>query len=269
MQSLGKGIAKVAKTAQLTTREPMPDYCFHGDGIHNEQGCGRVLLHLPGVADMIADRIGRNRVGETPRCSCSLDREQADLRRWLDARLPEGDKRWEQWQPRAGTEKAFAAAQRFARQEGPKILTLLGIHGTGKSFLAGCIARDILGNGGTVAYEYVPRLLENLRNAAGSQDSEGDRVSTIMDRCRGAQLLVLDDLGRENTSDFAVASITSLVQDRMDRGRRLVVTTNLAHDQLAKKHDGAYAPIASRLFAVNSGEAAVAALLASDYRTGA
>lgn len=54
----------------------------------------------------------------------------------------------------------------------------------------------------------------------------------IMEAIRRYPLLVLDDFGTERTTDFALETVYSAVDERYKSGKPLIITTNLTLDEL-------------------------------------
>jgi len=108
-------------------------------------------------------------------------------------------------------------------------LTMMAGTDRGKTHLAIAICRRWLQRGKPARYAYVPLLLEELRR--GFQE-EGDRsYEARFDRFLNVPLLVLDDLGAENRTDWVQEKLDTIIDYRLMHGLALVVTTNLTIDQ--------------------------------------
>ncbi len=190
-------------------------------------------------------------------CRCEERRreeERAERRRWADSNIPHRRednvaRTFDNFVKRRGVDDAYAAAQEMAAGQGPTVLTLCGDYATGKSHLVEAIGREWLHDGGTCRYDFVPDLANALLGivAARRGADSGTHFTTVageMDWRASMGLLLLDDLGQWG-SEWVNAQITALVDERLRTGGRLVVTTNLARDQLAEQMDFR---IASRLF---------------------
>ncbi|MCR5067643.1 MAG: ATP-binding protein [Erysipelotrichaceae bacterium] len=95
--------------------------------------------------------------------------------------------------------------------------------GVGKTYLAACIANHMAKKGKSVAFVNVPKLASDLRNNIKVDDYVSSRVS----RMRKADLLVLDDIGAENMSDWFRDDILFTVLDyRMEHEKLTVFTSN-------------------------------------------
>jgi hypothetical protein len=103
-------------------------------------------------------------------------------------------------------------------------LCLAGPVGTGKTHAAYAIANDWVDRGMVVEAWSVGDLLTALR--PGHEDERADFW------CRAADLLILDDLNATKVSEFSMEQITLLMDWRLSRMRRTIVTTNLTEDQL-------------------------------------
>ena len=86
-------------------------------------------------------------------------------------------------------------------------LWLMGDVGTGKTTLAMIVSMAALDAGRTVAIYSLPRLLNLVRDAI---DSEGGMVA-FLDRLAAVDLLHIDDLGAENTTDWVLEQLYSIV----------------------------------------------------------
>lgn len=106
-----------------------------------------------------------------------------------------------------------------------------GNTGTGKTFAAGCIANELISKGVPVLMTSFPRILSGLTGTYAD-----DRLN-YMDSLRHFDLLVIDDLGAERQSGFALESVYSVIDARAKTGKPLIVTTNLSLAELKNPKD--------------------------------
>ncbi len=102
--------------------------------------------------------------------------------------------------------------------------------GTGKTLLAMLISKAALEAGRSVAIYSVPRLLSEIK-----ETYEADSKRSYMDlfeRLSSVDLLHIDDLGAEKPTEWVLEQLYSIVNERWQDKRSVVVTTNLSIDQL-------------------------------------
>lgn len=120
-------------------------------------------------------------------------------------------------------------------------LLFWGTVGTGKSFLAACIANALLEKG-------IPVLMTNfskILNQMGAMYSE-ERYHYIAS-FNQFPLLIVDDLGIERNTEYALEQIYAVIDERYKAQLPLIVTTNLTISQLRGPEDAAHARIYSRV----------------------
>ncbi len=110
-------------------------------------------------------------------------------------------------------------------------LWLVGDVGTGKTTLAMLVSRAALDAGRTVAIYSLPRLLNVIRRAI---DSEAGMLD-YLDRLTAVDLLHIDDLGAEKTTEWVLEQLYSIVNARYEAQRAIIATTNLMPDELAEQ----------------------------------
>jgi DNA replication protein DnaC len=122
-----------------------------------------------------------------------------------------------------GVQEAYRAAREFAmRPDG--WLVLSGGNGCGKTHLAAAIANHCFDQGWAVCFSIVPDMLDHLRATFAPTSSVAyDHLFSSM---RTADLLVLDDLGAEQTSSWANEKLFLLFNYRYNSRLPMVITTN-------------------------------------------
>ncbi len=122
-----------------------------------------------------------------------------------------------------GLREAFEAAVDFA--ENPEgWLILVGPNGCGKTHLAAAIANQSLDEGAVVLFEAVPDLLDHLRAAFAPTATEV--YDQLFSKMREAELLVLDDLGAQQSSPWANEKLFQLLNYRYNMCMPTVITAN-------------------------------------------
>ena len=125
--------------------------------------------------------------------------------------------------------EAFDAAVNFQPRE--QNLYLCGSCGTGKTHLACMIARAAIEAGRKAEYLQPGKLLRRIRAAKSGADEQDE-----IDRLTSLDVLVLDDLGAEKDTEFAIQVLYEVVDGRvMNEKSGLVVTSNLSLPELAGK----------------------------------
>lgn len=135
-------------------------------------------------------------------------------------------------------------------------LLLQGAFGTGKTHLAAAVGNERLRYGDVVIFITTPDLLDHLRGtyAPGSSIAYDE----LFDRVRNAELLILDDIGTENPSEWAREKLFQILNHRYTHRLPTVITTNIPVEDLDPR-------IASRMMDNNVIRRAI--INAPDYRS--
>jgi DNA replication protein DnaC len=111
---------------------------------------------------------------------------------------------------------------------------LMGDVGTGKTTLAMLVSRLALEAGHTVAIYSLPRLLSRIRRTYDAEAGEQSYLD-FFERLTSVDLLHLDDLGAEKSSDWVLEQLYAIVNERYETRRSIVVTTNLQEPELREQ----------------------------------
>ena len=144
------------------------------------------------------------------------------------------------YQPESAKLRAYAEKFPEMMQSGAGLL-LWGNVGTGKTFLAACVANALLDQGVPVLMTGTAKLLNAV---AGVWPSERN---TFLESLNAYSLLILDDLGMERSSEFSMEQLFSVVDGRYRTGKPLIVTTNLTLQELKNPPNLAHRRIYDRL----------------------
>lgn len=120
-------------------------------------------------------------------------------------------------------------------------LLFWGTVGTGKSYTAACIANELLDQMIPVVMTSFVKILQNIQ---GNPDEE----ERIMAGLNVAKLLIIDDLGAERSTDYALEKVYNIIDSMYLSGKPLILTTNMTLKDMQESEDIRYRRIYDRIF---------------------
>ncbi|MCZ6530923.1 MAG: ATP-binding protein [Chloroflexi bacterium] len=108
-------------------------------------------------------------------------------------------------------------------------LLLQGGFGVGKTHLAASIANEAAARGVPTLFLTVPDLLDELRATFSDKDTT---FQERFDEIRTAPLIVLDDFGTQNATEWAREKLFQILNHRYTNHLSAVITTNLALEEI-------------------------------------
>lgn len=171
-------------------------------------------------------------------CRCRPQIIAARKARSLSAVIPRRyrDAAFERWPVTEIHHTAVQATRRFALDiekhlDAGEGLWFMGPIGTGKTTLAMLVSKAALEAGRSVAIYSLPRLLNEIREVHRADRSHVG----LLDRLTAVDLLHIDDVGAERTTDWVLEELYSIVNARYEDQRSIVITTNLYPPELANQ----------------------------------
>ena len=120
-------------------------------------------------------------------------------------------------------------------------LLFWGNVGTGKTFLAGCIANALLDRKIPVLMTSFPKILNAL---GGLYSAERNEYLASLNRY---SLLVIDDMGIERESQYTLETVYVVIDERYKSCKPFIITTNIQLEKLKNPHDLEHARIYDRI----------------------
>ena len=144
--------------------------------------------------------------------------------------------------PRALMKRVYESAVSYARtfSTASESLLFMGATGLGKTLLSGCIARAVADRGYSVCYVSAGKLFSDFETEKFRLKEDGALTGEYLQ----TDLLIIDDLGTEMTTQFTVSALYQIVNGRLLSGKPTIVSTNLPDTELEARYS---AQIASRL----------------------
>lgn len=103
---------------------------------------------------------------------------------------------------------------------GNKGLLIIGDVGTGKTFMAGCIANELIEKGISV-------YMNNTTNLCNMSMFDEEREETL-NKIKNCSLFILDDFGAERNTEYAQEQLYTIVETRYNSNMPMIVTTNIS-----------------------------------------
>lgn len=144
--------------------------------------------------------------------------------------------------PRKLMQSNFNICRRYAQNFTPQSGDLLfsGATGLGKTFLSACIARQVADRGFSVVYETAIRMFADFE----AEKFGGEEQRGLTHKYLACDLLIIDDIGTEMTTQFTISAMYNIINTRLMDGKATVISTNLVPEAI----EGRYSPqIASRI----------------------
>ena len=110
-------------------------------------------------------------------------------------------------------------------------LYIRGGNGTAKTLMAAAIAKAYAERGKAVRFASSVKLLADFKDTYGTSKSEAE----VFDDLNGCDLLVIDDMGKENPTSWAATMLYAVIDGRYGSKRPVVVTTNYTEGALAAR----------------------------------
>lgn len=189
---------------------------------------------------------------EESRCREDEERQKEAIRRierlrsssLIDNRLKKV--RLATFQQTKENQKVFKLAKQYIEQfermyENRQGIIFFGEIGTGKSYIAACIANELMDRTIPVIMTSFVKIIQNIQ---GNPDEE----NVFMNRMNDARLLIIDDLGTERNTDYALEKVYNIIDSRYRSGKPLILTTNMTVKEMQDTTDIRYKRIYDRIF---------------------
>lgn len=123
--------------------------------------------------------------------------------------------------------------KRFLKDPKTDGLLFTGKVGSGKTYLACSIANALIKQGRLVLFVEVSDLLDRIRSTYDPGRSPDDLSEfQLLDTARQVPLLILDDLGAHNYTEWTKNKIYSIINYRLNQRLPVIVTTNIKLDEI-------------------------------------
>ena len=116
-----------------------------------------------------------------------------------------------------------------------------GGYGNGKTYLAASVANALLDKGYTCRFV---NFADAENELSDMRYGKRDYVNELKD----CDLLIVDDLGAERDTEYMQSKVYSVINQRCNAQKPIIITTNLSREQLLKQDDERQARIVDRLF---------------------
>lgn len=260
LTTFGAAVAGLIRTAQTNQEKDDSDYVNPDDGLLY---CGKCRTPKQCVVKLPCEGGGERSFNAPCLCECRKQELEEEKRRKqaqeemaivekLKARSLMDEKfksqTFDTFRTTKDNGKVLRLCKRYAdgfsemmkKNQG---LLFYGDVGTGKTFAAACIANALLNKRIPVVMTSFVKLLESAQSFKEDEEK-------LIYRLNQAKLLIIDDLGAERNTDFALEKVYDIVDSRYRAKLPMILTTNLELSDMQRTSDMRYSRIYDRIFEV-------------------
>lgn len=150
------------------------------------------------------------------------------------------------FQPTERNQRALRVCKMYADEFGEKLpsnnpepgrngLFITGPKGTGKTHLAAAIANQLMQDGTPVVCMTMIDLLDRIKQTFEKQKQWGVTEAGVMKVYKEVPLLIIDDMGKEPATEWAVSKIYAIINARYEAYLPTIVTTNYSDGDLVRR----------------------------------
>lgn len=260
---LGKIIGDLIDKNRENVETKNGDYINPDDGLLYCGKCGEPKEGYVNVADFMVRNGYDKQIKMWHPCKCDRERQEEEKRQkreyeksfyirelrknsLMDDQFT--DKTFETFKTDANNAKAFKVCKRYVEHfdemfEKNQGLIFYGGVGTGKSFMAACIANSLLDKAYPVIMTSLVKLLENSQGFKGIEEAMINHLCNV-------KLLVLDDLGAERSTDFALEKVYDIIDSRYRVKKPMIITTNIELSAMKSPQDVRYSRLYDRILEI-------------------
>ena len=123
--------------------------------------------------------------------------------------------------------------QNFGKEN--KNLYFYGSPGTGKTFMASCIANYLLKEGYTVVYHSAYKLFQFMEDFKFNRIDRDDNLE-MFEKIYNCDLLIIDDIGTEFGTSYTCSVLFDILNTRILNEKSTIISSNLSINNLEKKY---------------------------------
>lgn len=224
--------------------------------------CGKCHTKKQTIVNLPESLFGKERTGVFKSlCKCQQDKMQKEkekeefdermraIQRMKDASMMDSvfrEASFSRYQVNDSNREIYRMAKNYADSfdkmysENQGIL-IYGPVGTGKSYTAACIANQLIERRIPVVMTSFVKIMQNT--GINGQDEQ-----RYLKTLNSSKLLILDDLGAERNTDYALEKVYNIIDSRSRAQKPMILTTNLDLADMMNIDDIRYQRIYDRIF---------------------
>lgn len=132
-----------------------------------------------------------------------------------------------------GYAKNFARLQKDPESQEKNGLMFTGLKGTGKTHLAAAIANQLMAEGVPVIFATMIDLLDKIKESF--ERKNGTSEDAVLHLYKTADLLIIDDIGKEQPTEWALAKMYQIINARYEDYKPIIITSNYSPEELTER----------------------------------
>lgn len=112
----------------------------------------------------------------------------------------------------------------------------IGATGLGKTHLSTAVAVELIKKGYDVAYESAQQIMNDYETVRFSSNVSPDAELPDLLRYTEADLLIMDDLGTEMTTQYTLSCLYNIINTRINRNLSTIISANLTQKELRERY---------------------------------